>query len=149
MTDQAIEDDGFTSRGLVEAKLSLSDGGQLKFKQDDIEIGVWLSAWTGKEKIWLNGDLVSELRTVGFSPWHRFEHDDHVYEAVMTVETGGAYMATILRDGEVLFRGMTRPLSGTKPTSPLKVGVWALLSAAFGGVLGYLGISTVIAWFGG
>ena len=115
MADQVIGDEALVARGLVDATLSLKRGAELKFKQDDIEVGVWLSTWTGKEKIWINDALVSELRTIGFNPWHRFEHDGHIYEAVMTVETGGAYMATILRDGEILFRGKTRALADAKP----------------------------------
>ncbi|WP_300530277.1 hypothetical protein [Maricaulis sp.] len=63
-----MADHDFIARGLVDATLSLKHGASLKFKQDDVEIGVWLSAWTGKEKIWINGALVSELRTIGFNP---------------------------------------------------------------------------------
>ena len=149
MADQVIGDEALVARGLVDATLSLKRGAELKFKQDDIEVGVWLSTWTGKEKIWIHDALVSELRTIGFNPWHRFEHDGHIYEAVMTVETGGAYMATILRDGEILFRGKTRALADAKPRSPVMLGLSALVSAVIGAALAYFAVSIIISWFGG
>lgn len=145
--EQVLQENKFTSRGLVDATLSLFKGATLKFRAQDVEIEVWLSAWTGLEKIWINGKPVSSRRSFGLNPWHRFENDDHIYEAVMTVETGGAYTATVLRDGEVLCRGMTNALVETKPRSARTVALWALLSGLIGAAVGYLVISTLIKLF--
>lgn len=132
---------------LTETNLSFKAGGTLVFNEDDTRFKIWMSAWTGIEKIWINDTLVSELRTIGYTPWHRFEHDGHVYEAIMSVETGGAYMATVIRDGRVVIRGKTNPLNSSKPRPLWQVLLSILVLGGAGAAVGYFGVSALISLF--
>ena len=61
-------------------QLSIVHGISVNTAIDGLAIDVWGSAWTGMEKVWLNGELVSEKRSLRFKTIHCFSVGADEYE---------------------------------------------------------------------
>lgn len=80
----------------------LRNGYRFTFEEQGMEIKCWGSAFTGKEKVLLNGNLVSELRTVTKRQTvHNFKVGDSTYEVELTVVSmlTGELHCVLIKDG--------------------------------------------------
>lgn len=71
------------------------------FHADGHEIILWMSAWSGREIVALDGQRVSDLRSLTGGV-HQFEHDGHRYRVEATTESvwEGIQRVELYRDGE-------------------------------------------------
>ena len=80
---------------------SVLNGITARFNIDGQELVVWGSSWTGMEKIWLNGELVSEKRSLRFKTVHTFSVDDSEYEVELDITHSykSEVSASVVKDG--------------------------------------------------
>lgn len=129
--------------------VSLTEGIECFFDVGEHIIHVWGSAWSGRETVSVDGQVVSDTRNLTrLSACHRFEVDGIAYHAIFKTESilRGHYAVELYR-GEQLIDSD----SGCYPAfkSPLLAGpkrllLWLVGLFAAGFVFGILG-----AWMGG
>ena len=125
------------------AEASFRKGSNIVFKDNSKTIRIWGSGWTGREKIWVNDKLVSDRRSFGFNPWHRFDFDDHLYEVIINVdgENFGAILVSILKDGVLTYRAQTNNVTKTKNGKP---SLAYAISVLIGAIAGFLVMTAVL-----
>lgn len=82
-------------------KVSLWGERKSVFEADGHEIILWMSAWSGREIVELDGQRVSDLRSLSGGT-HEFEHGGHAWRVEVTTEsvTEGIQRVELYRDGE-------------------------------------------------
>lgn len=88
--------------------VSLIHGITARFEIDGQELVVWGSSWTGMEKVWLDGELLSEKRSLRFKTIHSLSVKGTEYEVEFDVSQ--AYKSdvsvSVVKDG-AHFKTMT------------------------------------------
>ncbi len=136
-----------TSANQAKNKFSIS-GWESYFDLGENTITVWGSTHTGLERVYLNGQLMSEKRNWRFNSNHVFQLDGQQIEVKIIVVSmlSGKVRIEIWRDGEQLDSdelSMDQVLAGT-PFGRFKaqsVASWLVFILLFGGagaVVGYL-----------
>jgi hypothetical protein len=73
------------------------------FDVDGITIEAGGSRWSGREYVRVEGRVVSERRSIGFSSRHRFSHGGHAYEVLFSIQSmAGRMLVLLYRDGSVV-----------------------------------------------
>ncbi|HEY7886317.1 MAG TPA: hypothetical protein VIC08_15330 [Cellvibrionaceae bacterium] len=138
-------------------KVELRKGIQCYFDVDGITIKVWGSAWSGRELVYLNDQVVSDKRSYRLSTPHEFEHAGVHYKVELGTESilRGQYSIVLLRNGERIDSDVASyELFATQnPAKPFswwreiaKIFSWFVLGAIAGasGMLTYHGIQALL-----
>lgn len=137
-------------------KISYKQGIECFFDVDNITIRVWGSAWTGRELVELDGEVVSSKLSLRRSTPHEFDHGGHQFKVVFSIVdfNSGLYKVLLYRDGELIDSDQGRHAS--IPVDPetgevdwrkyrWQVAFYALAGGLVGGIFGYL----AAGFFGG
>jgi hypothetical protein len=89
---------------LNKEKVSLKHGYWFYFDDAGIQIVAFASALSGKEVVFVDDEIVSNMRSFKLKATHRFEHKGHQYEVVIALENifSGAISCSLLKDGILL-----------------------------------------------
>lgn len=142
-------------------RLDLSLGGGIRcyFDVDGVTITVWGSAWSGREKVWVDDRLVSTAWSIRYTTEHVFEHDGRRYTVLFKILSilKGDVRIELYRDGQLVdFDQATFQTVKVDPqTGRIAWGVelrsllvWVLVGAGFGAVVGFFG-ARLVGWLGG
>ena len=130
-------------------KISLKRGIECFFDVDDATIRVWASAWTGREIVELDSQVVSNKRSLKFSTPHRFHHNGHQYEVVFKISSlmSGLFEVFLYRDGQLIDsdQGRHSSIPVNRETGQVDwrrygshILLWALGGGLIGGAFGFL-----------
>lgn len=137
--------------GLYRKRFSLRHGIETWFDLDrDTVVSVWLSSWSGREVISINGQVIISKRQITWSSRHNFTHAGQPYSIVvkherwlkMRIELWKGDVLVdfdIFTDGEVFSRGLVHD----KKRQPRAL----LINTLAGMVLGILGMAFGL-WLG-
>ncbi len=143
-------DIGKTERGQTSTmKISLKRGIECFFDVGDATVRVWASAWTGREVVELNGQVVSDKRSLKLSTPHRFTHDGHDYEVVFQISSllSGLFEVFLYRNGKLLDsdQGRHQSIPVNHETGQvdwrrygLQIFLWTMAGGVVGGIFGFL-----------
>lgn len=129
--------------------ISLKRGIECFFDIDDATIRVWASAWTGRELVELNDQVVSNKRSLKLSTPHQFQHGGHDYEVVFRLSSvvSGLFEVFLYRDGELIDSDQGRhgsiPVNGETGQVDwrrygLHILLWTLAGGLVGGAFGFI-----------
>ncbi len=137
-------------------KISFKRGIECFFDVDNVTIRVWASAWTGRERVELDGKTVSSKLSLRRSTPHEFDHGGHTYNVVFSIVEfkTGLFEVQLYRDGELIDSDQGRHAS--IPVDPetgevdwrkyrWQLALQALAGGVIGGIFGYL----AAGFFGG
>lgn len=93
-----------SDNGEQRMETGLRRGIRAYFDVDDITIGFWGSAWSGREAVTVEDRLVSSKRSFRFVSEHRFTHAGVDYRIVFRVESllRGRMRIELYRDGTLI-----------------------------------------------
>ncbi|MET0355478.1 MAG: hypothetical protein ABW044_01810, partial [Cellvibrio sp.] len=88
-------------RRMSNSEFSFLRGVSFVFNDDGNEIKAWFSAFTGLEKVYVNGALVLSQRNLSIKSKSTFQIDNNLYSVVFQVENflNGTVMCTLSRNG--------------------------------------------------
>lgn len=115
---------------------SLSNGYWFYFNDDGTPITAFGSALSGREKVFIGDELISNKRNWRFSTRHKFTHNGAAYEVEFKVTNWrtGELVCNLKKNG-VLLDTATKAYA----TKPGTVPSWRrfLLSVVYGGIFGF------------
>lgn len=87
-------------------KVSLKHGYWFYFEDEGARIVAYVSALSGKEVIFVDDEIVSNIRNFKFSATHSFEHKGHQYEMTIALEKilTGTISCNLHRDGMLVHK---------------------------------------------
>lgn len=62
-----------------ESKCTQFSGNWFVFEEQGHRIALWRSSWTSMEKVWVDGQWVSNKRASGYQRWHEFQRGADAY----------------------------------------------------------------------
>lgn len=143
-------DTGKTARDQVSTmKISLKRGIECFFDVGDATIRVWASAWSGREVVELNNEVVSDKRSLKLSTPHRFTHEGQNYEVVFQISSllSGLFEVFLYRDGTLIDsdQGRHHSIPVNRETGQvdwrrysLHILLWTMAGGVVGGIFGFL-----------
>lgn len=137
--------------------VSARKGIQCYFDVDDFTISVWGSAWTGREIVKVDDQVVSSKLSIRFSTTHNFEHRGHRYQVRFLIASmsTGLTRIELYRDGKLIDFDEARhrsiridPATGKVDWRAGWKGLvgWVLLGGVVGAVFGYTLADLVGRW---
>lgn len=136
--------------------ISIRQGTHCYFDVDDATITVWGSNWTGREKVWVDDQLVSSKLSLRFTTEHLFENNGHQYRVLFHIVSvaSGHVRIELFRDGEMIDfdEAHARTLKINPETGKVdwwaesrSLLAWVLIGAGSGAIIGYLA-ATLPRW---
>ncbi len=97
-------EDGGMENGSERTMAGLRKGIQAFFDVDDVTIGFWGSAWSGREVVTVEDRVVSSKRSLRFVSEHEFLHAGRTYRLVFRVISllRGEMRIELYRDGQLI-----------------------------------------------
>lgn len=140
-----------TAMGLYQKRFSLRHGIETWFDLDrETVVSVWLSSWSGRESIAINGEVIISKRQITWSSRHAFIHSGQEYAIVIRHEKWlkmriELWKGDVLIDFDVMADGQifSRGIVGEKKRTTQSL----LLNTLAGMVLGILGMAFGL-WLG-
>jgi hypothetical protein len=82
----------------------------LEFTNDEVSLKVEGSYWTGRERIWIDDQLVIDKRSYGFRSEHDFDHQGDKFKVVFDMKNmlTGDLQIEAARNGKELFSDRKR-----------------------------------------
>lgn len=119
-------------------QLSLINGTWFVFEDEGHLIALSLSTFTGKEKIYFDGEIVTEGRNYSMRSVHQFRKNGIDYRLSFLIPKlfRGTIECTLEKDGNILKKIVTKPREKVKPTK-LKIVLFLGLGILLGVVLAY------------
>jgi len=80
---------------------SFLNGARYSFRIEDYSIVYWASAWTGMEKVTIDGKTVSEFRSFSKNTEHKFTHNNSNYKISYGIKNllKGNFKCSLYKDG--------------------------------------------------
>lgn len=119
---------------LNKEKVSLKHGYWFYFDDEGTQIAAHGSALSGKEAVFIDGEIASTKRSFSRKSTHDFQYQEHYYQVVFFMESmlKGTLSCSLYKDGNLV---SATKKSYTTKNFPLKS---FLIGTAIGAVFGYL-----------
>ncbi len=136
-------DDGVT---LLTSKQVIKEGFNFHFEVDDYKIHAWGSSKSGKEVVTVDGEIVSEKRSLGRHTIHSFILNNVRYEIEFNVKSllTGEFHCSLIKDGAHIETQKQVPKnSATKKMAKKNI----LIAFILGGICGYVAMTLMLEFF--
>ena len=143
-----MENNNLATQSEAIESVNYSDGFTFDFNDDGRLISVFGSAWTGKESVSFNGQVVAEKRSYTRKSVIEFtiEEDDYEVEFNMVDMLRGELHCTLIKNG-VHFKTSKKALVNKYQITPKSW--WKMLLLFFvGGFSGYISVHFILKFFG-